>query len=304
MELITIGTSSAVPTKERGLPAYLIRMKNSNILMDCGEGAQTQLMEQKLGIMDIDHIFISHWHADHFSGLIGLVQTMELEGRQKPLDIYGPQGTLKFAESLLETGYFSRSYTVNLHEMKPGQKVEIEDTEIKAFSVDHTIPGFGYKIHETPKKKINKNKMNDLGISASPKLGDLKNGKKVEISGEKVRPSDLVESVKGRKIVYSGDTAKCQKVIEESEDADILLHEATVTDEKSSSKHGHTSAKEAGEIASRAGVEKLVLTHISRRYRNNPEVIQDEAKEEFSNTTVASDGDKFRLKPHRPEKTP
>lgn len=301
MDVWTIGSSSAVPSRERGLPANMINFKGERILFDCGEGAQKKIMEEKMGLMKIDRIFISHWHADHFSGLLGLIQTLEMEGREKPLYIYGPPRTEEFTDRILDTGYFSRSYDIFVEDLVEGDTVVGEGYEVRPFEVEHGINAFGFVFEEDKKVKADKEKMEDLGLGASPKIGELKEGKTVELDGKTIEPEEVVQEVPGRKIVYSGDTAKCEKMIENAEKADLLIHEATCMHEMIEDRKGHTSARQAGEIARKADVEKLVLTHISRRYQGKEKELVEEAREEFENSVLAFDGEKFDVRPHRPE---
>lgn len=302
MDLWTVGTSSAVPTRERGLPCNMVNYEGERILFDCGEGAQRRLMMDKLGLMKVSRVFITHWHADHFSGLLGLIQTLEMEGREKPLYIYGPPRTEEFTERLLDTGYFQRNYDIFAEDLVEGDVIAGEGYEVHPFEVEHGINAFGYVFKEEDSLKANKQKMKELGLESSPKIGDLKAGESIEWNGDTVEPEEVVEKVPGRKIVYSGDTAKCGKTIENAEDADILIHESTVTEELISERKGHTSAKEAAEIAKEAGVEKLVLTHFSRRYRGGKEKeLLEEARQVFENTVLGEDGRHFEIKPHRPE---
>lgn len=302
MDVWTIGTSSAVPSRERDLPCNMVNYGGERILFDCGEGAQKKIMQDKLGLMKISKIFISHWHADHFSGLLGLIQTMEMEGRQKPLYIYGPPRTEEFTDRILDTGYFNRNYDIIVEDLVEGDAIVGEGYEIRPFEVEHGINAFGFVFEEESKIKANKEKMKELGLGSSPKIGDLKSGKEIELKDEVIKPEDVVQEVPGRKVVYSGDTAKCQKTIEESENADLLIHEATCLHEMIDDRHGHTSAKQAAEIAREADVEKLVLTHISRRYRGEKaKELEEEAREVFENSLLGEDGKKFSIKPHRPE---
>jgi ribonuclease Z len=279
----------------------MINYKGERILFDCGEGAQRKIMEEKMGLMKIDRIFISHWHADHFSGLLGLIQTLEMEGREKPLYIYGPPRTEEFTEQILDTGYFSRSYDIFAEDLVEGDVIVGEGYEVRPFEVEHSVNAFGFVFEEDSEVKADKEKMEELGLGASPKIGDLKDGETVEIDGKTVRPEDVVKEVPGRKVVYSGDTAKCDNMIENAEGADLLIHEATCMHEMIEDRKGHTSALQAGEIAEEAGVERLVLTHISRRYQGREEELVEEAREIFEASELAVDGEKLEISPHRPE---
>lgn len=302
MDVWTIGTSSAVPSRERNLPCNMINYEGERILFDCGESAQKRIMLDKLGLMKISKIFISHWHADHFSGLLGLIQTMEMEGREKPLYIYGPPRTEEFTDRILDTGYFNRSYDIIVEDIVEGDAIVGEGYEIRPFEVEHGINAFGFVFEEETKTKANKEKMEELGLGSTPKIAELKQGKEIEWEGETIKPEQVVQEMPGRKIVYSGDTEKCQNTIENAENADLLIHEATCLHEMIEDRHGHTSAKQAAEIAEEAGVEKLALTHLSRRYRGDgAKEIEEEAKEIFENSVLGEDGKRFEIKPHRPE---
>ena len=301
MDVWTVGTSSAVPSRKRGLPANLVNFNGERILFDCGEGTQRELMKGKLGLMKISRIFISHWHADHFSGLLGLIQTMEMEGREKPLYIYGPPRTEEFTENILDTGYFQRNFEIYVEDVIEGDEIVGDGYKVEPFEVEHGINAFGYSFIEDDQKKANKEKMRELGLTKSPKIGKLKEGETIEWEGQKVEPEEIVETMPGRKIVYSGDTSKCDNLIQHAENADLLIHEATCSHEIIEDREGHTSALQAGEIASEAGVKKLVLTHLSRRYQQDENKLLDEARNRFQNTELGNDGRKFELKPHRPE---
>lgn len=301
MDVWNIGTSSAVPTRDRGLPCHMINFEGERILFDCGEGAQRRIMMDKLGLMKINRIFISHWHADHFSGLLGLIQTMEMEGREKPLYIYGPPRTEEFTDRILDTGYFQRSYDIIVEDIVEGDIIVGEGYTVRPFEVEHGINAFGFSFEEDRKVKANKQKMEEYGLGSSPKIGDLKKGETIEWEGETIEPEEVVEEVPGRKIVYSGDTAKCQNTIDNAEEADLLIHEATCLHEMIDERRNHTSAKQAAEIAREADVEELVLTHISRRFRDTDQELLDEAKQVFENTELGEDGKHFEIKPHRPE---
>ncbi|PSH02161.1 MAG: ribonuclease Z, partial [Nanohaloarchaea archaeon QH_8_44_6] len=286
MEIRTLGTSSAVPSKTRDLPANMISFNGERLLFDCGEGTQKKIMEKKLGLMDISRIFISHWHADHFAGLIGLIQTMEMEGREQPLYVYGPPGTEEFTDRILDTGYFNRNYDIFVEDLQDGEAIVGEGYEVRPFEVEHGVEAFGYVFEEDSQRKANKDKMKELKLKSSPKIGKLVEGETIKWEGEKIKPEQVIEKVRGRKVVYSGDTSKCQRTVEESKNADVLIHEATCLHEIIDERENHTSAKQAGEIAKEADAEKLILTHISRRHHQNEKPLLEEAKEVFSETEL------------------
>lgn len=301
MKVWTVGTSSAAPSTDRNLAANCISYNGERILFDCGEGTQKTLMEEKIGLMKISRIFISHWHADHFSGLLGLIQTMEMEGREEPLYIYGPPRTEEFTDRILDTGYFNRSYDIFVEDLVEGDEMVGEGYKVKPFEVEHGVNAFGFVFKEEASRKADKNKMKKLGLESSPKIGDLKNGKSIEWEGETIEPNEVVKAVPGRKIVYSGDTEKCENMVKNANDADLLIHESTCLHDIIEDRDGHTSAKQAGKIAEKADVEKLVLTHFSRRYRGEEEKLKEEAEKEFEVVELGDDGKEFEIKAHRPE---
>lgn len=302
MEFYTLGTSSAVPTARRNLCANLLEFEGRRLLFDCGEGTQRTLMKRRLGMMSVDEIFISHWHADHFAGLLGLVQTLGMEGRDRPLYIYGPTRSEEFTQRMLELGYYDRRYDIFVEELDSGDVVENDDYTVTAFSTEHDVPSLGYRFDEDPTVKASRKRMDELGLEPSPAIGRLKEGETVEIDGETIEPEDVVEEVPGRSVVYTGDTEFSRNVIRHSEDADLLVHDSTFDEETmQDGRHGHSSARQAATVADEAGVDRLVLTHLSRRFDTQPDKLLHEAEEVFEDVVVAEDGDGFEIEPHRPE---
>jgi ribonuclease Z len=301
IELYTLGTSSAVPTSRRSLAANIMNVDGERILFDCGEGTQRQIMRLQAGLMDIDKVFITHWHADHFSGLLGLIQTMSLEGRDRPLHIYGPERTGEFTDRLLTTGYFDRSYEVVAEDLELDEVVSEDTYEVRPFPAHHSVPAYGYVFEEEDELKVSRSKMAEHDLTSGPAIGKIKQGEHVEIDGTMYGPEDLCETVQGRKIAYTGDTAAHGDTVEAAADADVLIHEATVTHDMIQGREKrHASAKQAAEIARKANVKQLILTHFSRRFDTDPEPLLDEAQDIFPNTALADDGRKFEIEPHRP----
>lgn len=302
----TVGTSSAVPTPGRSLSAQLMNFRGERILFDCGEGTQRGIIENNLGLMKIDKIFITHWHADHFSGLLGLIQTFSMEDRDRKLEIYGPPRTKEFMDKLLSLGYFDRSYEIDVEEIEEDDEVEDQikgkSYTITPFTTKHGIPSQGYVFQEAGDSKANKDKMEQLGLKPSPKIGKLKRGESVEVNGQMIKPEQVVEEVRGRKIVYTGDTEKIDNTVKFAQSADLLVHDATFNQQLiNEGRYGHSSAREAALVAKEAGVRQLVLTHLSRRFDNQPQELLTEAKEVFNNVEIAEDGKCFDIEPYRPE---
>jgi ribonuclease Z len=301
IDLHTLGTSSAVPTSRRSLAANLLNVEGERLLFDCGEGTQRQIMRLQAGLMDIEKVFITHWHADHFSGLLGLIQTLSMEGRDRPLYIYGPERTGEFTDRLLTTGYFDRSYEVVAEDLELDDVVDGDGYAVQPFRAHHSIPAYGYIFEEDKELKVSRTKMKEHGLASGPEIGRIKDGEHVEIDGTTYGPADLCETVPGRKIVYTGDTAAHSDTVEAAADADVLIHEATVThDGLGGREKRHSSAKQAAEVARKANVDQLILTHFSRRFDKDPSPLLAEAQEIHPNTALADDGKHFGIKPHRP----
>ena len=189
LKIMFLGTSSGVPTRTRGLPAIFMMYKGERLLFDCGEGTQRQLMAKNLKFMKINHIFITHWHADHFAGLIGLIQTMSLENRQIPLYIYGPRRTKEFVDRFIHTGYFDNKIEIISKELIDGQIIDFKDYTITSFKTDHRVPSLGYVFEEKETFKANMDKAKKYGLSTGPMIGRLKAGQTIEYNGKTIKPS-------------------------------------------------------------------------------------------------------------------
>ena len=297
MEIIFLGTSSAVPTLERNHPSIALRAFAEVMLFDCGEGTQRQLIEAKISPMKITKIFISHFHGDHILGLGGLIQSLGFRGREKDLDIYGPKGLHKIINAISSFGYFQINYNLNIHEIQDGTVIETEDYVVECAKVEHNIPSYAYSIREKKKPLFLREKAEELGIPPGPLYGKLHNGEEVEFEGRIIKPEQVLgEAKKGKKISYSGDTKPCEAMIRLARDSDILIHESTyeAEDYQRAVDNAHSTSVEAAEIAKEAEVKELVLTHISTRYTSD-ENIKSEAQKVFKNTKVARDYMKIDL---------
>lgn len=297
MEIIFLGTSSAVPTLERNHPSIALRAFAEVMLFDCGEGTQRQLIEAKISPMKITKIFISHFHGDHILGLGGLIQSLGFRGREKDLDIYGPKGLHKIINAISSFGYFQINYNLNIHEIQDGTVIETEDYVVECAKVEHNIPSYAYSIREKKKPLFLREKAEELGIPPGPLYGKLHNGEEVEFEGRIIKPEQVLgEAKKGKKISYSGDTRPCEAMIRLARDSDILIHESTyeAEDHQRAVDNAHSTSVEAAEIAKEAEVKELVLTHISTRYTSDKN-IKSEAQKVFKNTKVARDYMKIDL---------
>ena len=296
IKVIFLGTSSGVPTRERNLPSVFLMFENERVLFDCGEGTQRQLMSEKLKFMKINRIFISHWHADHFAGLLGLVQTMSLENRAEPLYVYGPKRTEEFVERLLGVGYFARSFKVIAKDIDESEEIKCGGFKVIPFRVEHRVPALGYVFKEDDKIRADMEKAAKFGLKTGPKIGALKAGKSVTINGKAVKPEDIMWTETGKKVVYTGDTKYNENIVKFAKDADLLIADSTFGEEfvERAGDFRHSTSNDAAEAAKKANVKQLVLTHISRRYQDSggnlpPKSLEDSARKIFKNTILARD---------------
>jgi len=292
-----LGTVSGIPSRERNHPAIALEYfyyKRDVLLFDCGEGTQKQLMKTGISFMDINKIFITHWHADHFAGLIPLLQTMNLEKRKTELTIFGPEAS-RFVQGILNLGYFGVRFPVKAVDVPfEGKEIikvyETKVYEVLSIPVLHTVPSVAFAFKEKDVWRIDENKLKELGLKRGKWLKELKEKREAVYNGKKIRIEDVATLQKGLKVVYSGDTKPCENLIELAKDADLLIHDATFLEEDEDMQKYHSSVKDAAKIAKKANVKKLILTHISRRYqKEDVERLLSEAREVFDNVEVAYD---------------
>ncbi len=291
-----LGTAGALPTPQRNPPCIMIRRGSDTLLFDCGEGAQQQMMRARTGFT-VDAIFVTHWHADHFLGIFGLVQTLSFNGRTKPLTIYGPQWVHDFVRTLKHVGRFNLGFPVASEELSDGSWVRFDGYTVTAFSVSHGLPALGYVLEEDRRPgRFDREKAIAFGVPPGPLFGRLQKGESITVEkdggGAVVKPPDVMGPPRpGRKIVYTGDTRPITgKLADVAKDADILIHDATYdeTEAQKASEFCHATAGQAGEAAAAASAGTLVLVHISSRYTGPENHIADAAKN-FPGTIVAPD---------------
>ena len=287
-----LGTGGTLPTPNRNPSAISINRRGELILFDCGEGTQQQMMRAKTG-MKLTSIFITHFHADHFLGIPGLVQTMSFNGRTEPLDIYGPEWTKKMVKLFIELGYYKLGFDVNAHEIKNGDIVERDEYMVKAVGTDHGIPSLGYILEEKSRiGRFNREKAIELGVPVGPQFSRLQRGESVTVKNHIIQPSMVIGTSRpGRKIVYSGDTRPCESIEKESRGADLLIHDGTLADDLKdwAIETKHSTSKEAAILSKNAKVKQLILTHISSRYSENAEPLLIEAKSVFEKVKLAEE---------------
>jgi len=294
MRIIFLGTAGSIPTPKRSLPAILIQRKGEQIMFDCGEAVQRQMIKARAGFHKKMKVFITHMHGDHVLGLPGLLQTMSLLDRGKKLDIYGPQGIKRFLEDIRETVQFVLTFPVEIHEiLETGTVCEEEEYIIQAVWANHVIPNVAYALVEKPRPgRFYPEKAKVLGVPEGPLWSKLQHGHKVKLSdGRIIKPEDVTGPVRvGRKIVYTGDTRPFRGFVKFAANADLLIHDATLNDELSerAEEDGHSTPAQAAINAKRAKVKRLVLTHISARYEDTNPLLK-KARKIFKNTEVAED---------------
>ena len=291
MDITFLGTSSAVPSKYRNHAGIILKYFKDTLLFDCGEGTQRQLIYAKISPMKISKIFITHFHGDHILGLPGLIQSMNFRGRDKKLTIYGPKGLNVLKESIFSLGYCKIEFPIEFIEIGSEIVEKTEDYIIKSQEVNHLVPSLAYSIEELKKPRFLRQKAIELGVPVGPAFGKLHNGQEVEIDGKIIKPEQVLGPPrKGRKITYSGDTTPCEEMIELAKDSTLLIHESTYVREDSdkAEENYHSTSSDAASIAKKSNSKKLILTHISTRYQNTDQLL-DEALEIFENTEIAKD---------------
>ncbi len=297
IRIVFFGTGGSWPSPERNVMSIGVQVDGEILLFDCGEGTQRQMMKTSMSFMKVKKIFITHYHGDHFLGLAGLIQTMVLNDRKDELEIYGPVGTIDIVTKFLSLGYYSLSFPIKIYEIEPPWRRDFGDYEICGIDANHPVPSLSYCLKEKDMPKIDKKKADALGLS-SKIIEDIRNRGEINYNGKTIKIVDIMSGLRrGRKIVYSGDTAPYEKIVEFAKDADVLIHEATVDSslEEKANRYGHSSARQAAEIAKKANVRFLFLVHISSRYKN-PEPLEKEARAIFSHTKVPKDLEEFIVK--------
>jgi len=300
IEITFLGTVSGVPTKDRNHPAIALEYYGEGkdtLLFDCGEGTQKQLMLSGISFMRINKIFITHWHADHFAGLIPMIQTMNLEKRKDELKIFGPEAE-RFVEDIIDLGYFGLRFPVEAINVPfEGSEItlidEADDYQVFSSPMYHTVPTTAFCFQEKTKWSVDTKKLKEMGLKTGFWLKKLKKDGKADYKGKTIKLEDVSVPKLGLKVVYSGDTKPNENLVKLAKDADLLIHDGTFLEEDENK--GHTDVKAAAKVAKKANVKQLILTHFSRRYKDLKE-LEVEAKKHYKNTRLAYDFMKVKLK--------
>jgi ribonuclease Z len=294
LQVYFLGTAGALPTPQRNPPCIMVRHGSDTLLFDCGEGAQQQMMRSRCGFT-VDAIFVTHWHADHFLGIFGLVQTMSFNGRTEPLTIYGPEWVHEFVGILRTVARFNLKFPLESVELANGSWVRFDGYTITAFAVSHGLPSLGYILEEDPRPgRFNREQAIALGVPPGPLFGRLQRGETIRVGDDnrEVRPEQVMGPGRtGRKIVYTGDTrAVHSRIAAIAGNADLLIHDATYDESEADrgAEFYHATARQAGEAAAALSARMLVLIHTSSRYTDAQAHLSD-ARSAFTGPVVAPD---------------
>jgi ribonuclease Z len=290
-----LGTSASRPTVERGVSALAIVREGETMMIDCGEGTQRQMMRYGVSFA-LGDIFFTHFHTDHFLGFLGLIRTLTLQAREETLRIWGPKGLLQMLKRADGLGIERLTFPLEVVEVTPGEPIKRKDYSILPFPVEHRAQAaVGYALIEEERRGVfNPDLARSLGIPEGPLWGRIAKGETVTLTdGRVIESATLVGPTRsGRRVVVTGDTRPCAATIEASANADLIVHEATFGDEEAQRaiETGHSTAREAAEVAAAAGAKRLILTHFSARFSRDPSEIEGQARERFPATSCARDG--------------
>lgn len=292
MKLVFLGTSAAQPTIERGMTCICLILDKEILMFDAGEGAQIAFQKAKLGWNKKMKIFVTHLHGDHCVGILGLLQTMSLQNRTESLDIFGPPGIDEFLAANLKILNFGLTFPVRITRIKEGPVFDDPAYTVHVCEAEHSIPAYSYLFAEKDRPgKFYPEKAKQLGVPEGDLWHELQSGKEVKAGEKTIRPSDVMgEKRSGRKIGISGDTRPTKKLEEFFKDCDYITFDSTYSDtlRDKAKENYHSTSVEAAELAKRAGVSNLILTHFSARY-DDAEELAKEAKVVHDSVIAAKD---------------
>jgi ribonuclease Z len=292
MKLVFLGTSAAQPTIERGMTCICLVLDKEILMFDAGEGAQVAFQKAKLGWNKKMKIFVTHLHGDHCVGILGLLQTMSLQNRTESLDIFGPPGIDEFLAANLKILNFGLTFPVRINRIKEGPVFDDITYTIHVCEAEHSIPAYSYLFAEKDRPgKFYPEKAKQLEVPEGKLWHELQSGKEVKVGGKTIKPSDVMgERRPGRKIGISGDTRPTKKLEEFFKGCDYITFDSTYSDtlRDKAKENYHSTSVEAAELAKRAGVSNLILTHFSARYDDAGELVK-EAKAVHGSVIAAKD---------------
>lgn len=293
-----LGTSSAAPTKGRGLPAIALRREGDVILMDCGEGVQRQVLSHGIGLNKETTVLITHLHGDHVTGLLGLLQTMSLAQRRKPLNIVGPPKLLKWLEVTADLLHIGLTFPIKFSPARQGTVLRLKEFKVRATKALHSVEAYSYLVEERGRPGIfYPDKAHNLGVPEGKLWSRLHKGRKVKLGGKVILPSDVTgPSRPGRRVGYSGDTRPSPRLARFFSGCDLLIFDSTfrAKDRDKAVERRHSTCVEAAELAMKAQVRRLALTHFSARYASVSSLVR-EARSVFPDTVAAADGMKLEV---------
>jgi ribonuclease Z len=295
LSAVFLGTGGSVPSARRSTASVMLVRGGQRMMFDCGEGTQRQL-QRSLGLAQVDEIYLTHFHADHVLGLPGLLKTYDLTAREEPLTIYGPRGLRDLFKTLGRL-IGRTDYSIDLIEIDPGEAVRHDGAEVRAFAVEHSVRANGYALIEEERPgRFDPEVAKRLGVAEGPAFAALQRGEEVPGSSGPVRPGDVMgEPRPGRTIALTGDTAPCHSTVAAAADADLLIHDASFSEEEvqRAADTGHSTVGQAAAVAREAHVKMLALVHISSRYHVG--TVLDEAREVFEPTVAPRDFDVIEI---------
>lgn len=297
MTITVLGSGGSTPTPQRSLPSVAVHIEGDVLLLDCGEGAQRQMMRLGVSYAKVKAIFISHLHLDHFLGVFGLMETLRLNGRTEPVEVFAPPGARRALTALKPMPLLV------IHEVPAGfgagkPLYSLNEHDVYAVDVSHgPTPALGFVVRQRERLRFHEAKAKKLGL-AGPLFTQIQKEGKVAVGKKTVKLADVTYSAPGRSIAYSGDTTYCPALVKASKEADLLIHESTFCEgqrDLAVERH-HSTAGDAARVAKEAGVKKLLLTHLSGRFSESSDEPLKEAKAVFKEVEVATDGWKLELK--------
>ncbi|HLH30042.1 MAG TPA: ribonuclease Z [Terriglobia bacterium] len=298
MKIVLLGTSSAVPTLTRGLSSTALIREGDIFLFDCGEGTQLQLMRSGVKRSRIHSIFIGHLHGDHLYGIAGLLSTLHLDGRETPLNVFGPEGLRNFLNASFRSADLQFSFKLTVQEFPRGYRGRVLDEEefyVDALPLEHSIFCLGWRFQEKPKPGVfNLDRAQELGIPRGPLYGKLQHGESVKLEDGQVITPDMVlgDTRQGKSVVYCLDTQFSERSIQLADKCTVLIHETTFGPDAidMARERKHSTMEDAARVAKEAKAESLIATHFSSRYDGRQIVqIRDEARSVFENITSGRD---------------
>lgn len=300
MEIVMLGTSCMVPTKERNVQSIYVEIKGEGLLFDCGEGTQRQMNIAGINRNRVRRIFLTHWHGDHVGGLIGLLQTMSNNENSQKVTIYGPRETKERIACLLRAVNFEDNrLDLEVKEIGSHQVEKVCDNEeyyVEAAYLDHKMPCLGYSLVEKDKRRINMAQAKKMGLHEGPLIGKLQAGHAVTFKGKTIAADEVSHMQKGKKLSVILDTLPCENAYELAREADLLIAESAYTSDKEDKalEYKHMTTKQAALIATTANVKKLIITHFSQRYKTAAE-LDEEIRTFFPESECAFDFMKIKL---------